>query len=320
MSGRVITIILVLILVGGLAWFINRNYIEPESNAGMTTPGISSKNLESSDNLLYTVTGAAHEIWLVNPTGKTEKIFTDADEQEKIVKFSNVAQNSREVLAVTASNKLISINLDKGKIATLKNSFSRPDLIIVSAQGDEFAYIRFSNVDENYGYTLYLESRAGQNRRALAQSDTEIRSLSFNRDSTEIAYAKTSGTGAEINIVKVDTKEIINIAKFNNKLIDSLAWAGNSIYFNLRDIGANSGEIDKIDANGKKETNSQATLTDYNGGIANFIAGSSTKIAFLVAQYSDKINDSTSGQIYITDIANGQRQPLKKGIQILGWL
>jgi len=318
MTQKIFTIILVLIVIGGLAWYFNRTYLQSESLSSPETPspGSSSVTLDTATNLFYVTTGAAREIWQVDIEKKAKKIFTDSDEREKIIKFSNIGLDSEEVVAVTASNKLVSINLDKPKLVTLQSPFSKPETLSISTSGNQIAYTRFSNVEENYGYTLYIEEKTGENRRALTISESPIYSPVWSPDNTEIAYAVTNGTEGELDLVEIKSGEKKIVAKYPNEIIESVDWDAESLFFSLRNIGQSNGTINKIASSGGKAEK----IIDFEGGITNFISVTSDKIAYLVSQYSSKTNDTTSGQIYIADIDSHQATPVKKGVQILGWL
>lgn len=317
MNQKVFTIILVLTIIGGLAWYLDRNYLQSENNPQSETPspGSSSNSTGSQADLFYVTSGAAREIWRVDLEEGVRKIFTDADEREKIVKFSNLAASTGEVVAVTASNKLVKINLKNPKLEILQDSFSKPDTLSLSASGNQIVYTRFSNIEENYGYTLYQEDKTGQNKRTLLSSESTIFSPSISPDNTQIVFAATSGTEAELNLVDIESGDKRNLAKFAGQIIESVDWQNGRIYFTTRGIAENSGIIYKIDPKGEKEEK----ITTFEGGTANFLSLFNDKIAYLVGQYAGKLNDTTSGQIYVIDIPSLVKTPLKKGVQILGW-
>lgn len=314
MAQKTITVILVLIVIGGLAWFSNRAYLQSET--AKPSESSTAGNNGPKTSLIYTTRGAASEIWQVDPPAKPKKIFTDADEKEKVTQFSNLAMDTHEVLAVTASNKLVQINLDKPEMKTLRDSFSRPETLNISEDAEKVVYSRFSNVEENYGYTLYLEDKNGQNKKTIANSEQELRSPAWSRDMAKIAYTTSLGTEAQLIIYNLNSSETTTIARFNDRIIDSIGWGQDVIYFAIRNIGAKAGEIIKIDALGQ----GKETILSFEGGMANFLNVSQSNIAYLIAQYSGKLDDQTSGQIYVASLTGNEKEPMKKGVQILGWL
>ena len=319
MTQKIITFILVLIVIGGIAWYFNRTYIHEENSEGqglLPSSSSSGSGVGIEANLFYVSSGAAHEIWRIEPDKKTKKIFTDADEREKISKFSNIAPDTKEVVAVTVSNKLVGINLDNPKLVVLQETFGSPERLSLSPNGQKIGYTRFSNVEEDYGYTLYVEEKNGQKRRTLENRESEINSLVWGPSGEQIAYAAITGTKAEIIIIEVASGDKKSIAKESDKIIDTISWENDQIFFSLRGLSAESGEIYKIVSDGKN----QEKILSFEGGVANFLSAANDKIAYLVAQYKGKLNDTTSGQIYIADLSGQKIEPLKKSIQILGWL
>lgn len=329
MNQKVITVILVLIIVGGLAWYFNRNYLQPSNKPGETqsfassSPGKSTG--QTSGNLVYVIFGNTQEIWMANSLGQKKKLFTDADETEKIIKLSNLAPLSREVLAITSadkgasSGKLEVINLDNAKKEILQPSFVASFSINVSADGKDIAYIKFSNVEENYGYTLYSQKRTGFNLRELVRSSSEIRLPAWNKDSTKIAFVKIDGTKSELEVVSREGGEASSIVSFSDKIVDWLSWdKSDNIILSLRKIGeSGKSEIISVSSQGKN----LQKITETDGGMANFVYLSKDSwLGYLIGQYQDKISENLAGQIYFQNLQTKEKIPLQKGNQVLGWL
>lgn len=331
MAQKIITVILALLIIGGLAWYFNKTYLQSSSGIGnekipQFKPSTSIENIKSG--LVYTTKNEAQEIWQVNFKKESKKLFTDADEAEKMIKISNLAPFSKEVLAITStdsgsfSGKLVAINLTTAKETVLQKTFALPTAWAISADSQKIVFVKFSNLEENYGYTLYSENRDGSNIRGLLRSDSEIKTPSWNKSATKIAYVKISGTTSVLGIFNIESGETDEIKNFENKNIDWLSWdgdppAGDKIILSVRNLGDNQkGVIEIIGADGKN----LEKIADFEGGIANFIFQESGWLGYLIAQYeSDKINNMTKGQIYIENL-NGQKIPVQKGNQILGWL
>lgn len=326
MAQKIITVVLVLIVIGGLAWYFNKNYIQPSSsNETATLPQYKSSvtNEKFKGELVFVIKNAANEIWEVDSNKQSKKLFTDADETEKIIKISNLASTTREVLAITSSNdsslsgKLVSINLTKAKENILQQNFVVPTTWALSSDGKKIAFVKFSNTEENYGFTLYSEDRDGTNMRALAREDSEIKLIAWDEANSNVSYVTTNQTKSEIKIVNIDTTKIANSKSFDNKIIDWISWFNNQLVLSIRDLESTSqGIIEILDP---KSGNIQK-LSDYNGGIANFVyVTDSNWFAYVLVQYKNKVNDSTVGQIYIENLS-GEKIPIQKGNQILGWL
>lgn len=327
MAQKIITVILGLIIVGGLAWYFNKNYLQPstsQENQPSNSPGESSQETEASTNLVYVSISDAKEIWRTNSQKESKKLFTDADEPEKIVKLSNMASSTGEVLGIVAADphsftgKLVVINLETAKQRVLQGSFTVPTVWNLSSDGKKLCFTRFSNLEENYGYTLYSEDVSGGSIRELARSESEIPTLAWNEFGTKIAFVKTSGTKTEINLVDINSAKTKVIVSFEGKIIDWLSWSkGDKLIFSLRKVGEeNSGEIEIINSEGRN----LEKIIDFEGGKAQFIYLDDSWLGYLVAQYKEKINDTTAGQIYLYNLNKTQKIAVQKGAQILGWL
>ncbi|MCL5407611.1 MAG: hypothetical protein M1429_03895, partial [Patescibacteria group bacterium] len=310
----------------GLAWYFNKTYLQP--SASHSTEKIPQFKTSSNDEnfkgkLIYVTTGTAREIWAVDPAKTSKKLFTDADEAEKIIEISNLASLSGEVLTITSadtssrSGKLVAINLSNSKETILQKIFTVPSSWTVSLDGQKIAYTKFSNIEENYGYTLYSSDRSGTNLRELTRSDQEIKTPIWNENSTKIAYVKNTDSKLQLNVIDINSLEVKEIKNFDSQVIDFLSWSGDKLVFSIRDLGNNkSGKIEIIDLNGRN----LEKMTDFEGGIANFTyLKNSSWLGFLIAQYKDKVNDSTTGQIYIENLKKAEKIPVQKGSQILGW-
>lgn len=326
MAQKIITVILALAVIGGLAWYFNKTYLQPST--GHSTEKVPQFQTSSTDEnfkgkLIYATTGTVREIWAVDTAKTSKKLFTDVDEAEKIIEISNLASLSGEVLTITSSDvlsrsgKLVAINLFNSKETVLQKTFTVPSSWTVSLDGQKIAYTKFSNIEENYGYTLYSSDRGGTNLRELTRSDQEIKVPVWNENSTKIAYVKNVDLKSQLNIVDVNSLEIKEIKNFDSQIIDFLSWSGDKLVFSIRDLGNNkSGKIEIIDSDGQN----LEKMTDFEGGIANFAyLKNSSWIGFLISQYKDKVNDSTTGQIYIENLKKAEKIPVQKGSQILGW-
>ncbi len=320
--------ILLLIIAGGLIWYLNKSYLQPsqsKSETGYSSYLPSKTTEEISDSLVYINLGNVKEIWQEDSNKESKKLFTDADETEKVLKFSNLANFSKSIFIITSkdtsafSGKLVSLNLDTLKQEVLQEVFTVPESWGISTDAKQFVFVRFSNIEENYGYTLYSQASSGVNIRELFNSDTEITSPCWNNLSTKVAFINYKDSKAEINVVELSTAQNETIASFDNKIIDWISWTQNDkLVFNLRKVGNNSsGEIMIVNSEG----GNLQKIKEYEGGIANFIyLDNSSWLGYLVAQYEDEVNDTTSGQIYIENISLKQEISLEKGSQILGWI
>jgi len=323
MTQRSITVILILIVVGGLAWYINKTYIAQEGARPLddnlqttTAPG------EIAETLVYVSAGNVRDIWAW--TDKPRKIFTDADETEKILKLSNVLSDTGEVLAIVnqntsaSSGKLIKINLRNGQKQTLQSDFPKPFYWAISDDGTKICYVLFSNVEENYGYTLYSSKVDGGQPQKMFNSASEIKSPTWDNFGLNVAFISSEGTKVLLQVVDEKTAKVSPVKNFDNQTADWLVWQGDDLLFSRRDIGANNGEVDFIQTDGQN----LEKIFDFQGGVASYLwpTQGENYIAFLIAQYKERIDDQTNGQIYNYNKNEDEKKALIKGSQILGWV
>ena len=315
MFQKTITLLLVLIVVGGLAWYAN-NVL---NSGGVTNFEDSPQNYEhTKPYLVYANFGVSREIVGIF-NDKTKKLFTDTDEKEKVLKFSNISQ--MKVVAIMGENyesksgSLFEIDLNTGKKTLLQKYFSLKSTLSLSADGEKIAYTKFSNIEEFYGYTLYFEEKSGSNRKKVYNSSDVIKSPVF-KTSSKIDFIVTENLQSVIKEFNSVNNKVSDIIKDDN-VIDSISSNGKDLLYSLRKSNNSSGQIDIIYSG---NTISEK-VTDFSGGIANFLALSTDgQIGYVLAQYSlEKINEETSGQLYTLNIENLERQSAGKGNQILGW-
>lgn len=331
MAQKVITIILVLIIIGGLAWYIDKIYLQPSKSqenlskvpkyAATKLPGDLADQVQPE--LVYITDEDAKVIWAVGADKEGRRLFTDADETDKIIKVSNLASMSNEVLAVMSESsesnvgKLVAIDLNTQDDKILQSSFLVPDEWSVSSDGKKIIFVRFSNIEESYGYTLYSQERDGSNTRELVNSQKIIKNPVWNADGNKIAYITINETKTELNIFNLDRGSGEKIKDFDNVSVDNLSFTGDKIILSVRDIDStDSGVIEIINQDGSN----LEKITDYSGGIANFIYCYDVAfLGYIVSQYESNPDDTTTGQIYIYKIKNEEKEPIQKGTQILGW-
>ncbi len=318
MWQKLITIILGLIIVGGLAWYIDKNYVRP-SDAGGSSISLTSSPDNLETNLVYVTSGATTEIWKSDVFGKKAKLFSDADESLKIQSLSNLAPESSSVLAIAKSNsqtKLVLIGLNDAKSKVIKEQFSNPVNISLSSDGKKFAYTKFSNVEDQYGYTLFWEEISGPKIEEVVNSSSEIITPVWSDDSSKIYFGKTEATKAEILSYTIDDKKTKTVANLE-KIVDWISFSSSDklIVSERKFSDNNSGEIFMMNNDG-----TQTSLANFSGGKAAYAYLSrDNDLAYLVAQYAGKIDAKTAGQIYIFGLKTNKKQGLQKGIQILGW-
>lgn len=312
MKQKTLSFILFLVLLGGLFWYVNKNYLNPQS-AISGQPGTISKN--SREFLVFVDRSSFTSIYRLE--NLTKKIYTDADESSKIIKVGSIIDNNKLPLVTNnkqdaESGNLELLDLKTQKKELIQKDFKKPLIFDVANAGQTVAYVLFSNIEENYGYNLYLGDKI------ILNKSTNIRAVKFSKDAKKIAIACTDGLNGQILIYSVQNGEIKTQKSIDNKLIDSVSWTSDDeLLFSSRGIASNKSELNKLD----KDNNIQE-LTTAEGGIINFIFADSAfnNIGYIIAQYDKITDDSTKGQIFIYNIKEGSKRAIGKGTQIVGWM
>lgn len=324
MSQKILVIVLAVVVIAGFAWYFNKTYLQSRATGDLrTAPEEDSNQSDFTAKIVYVVYNAnagTKEIYQTTAEKESQKIFTDADETEKLLKISNLAHLTGEILAIVSNEKiahqgkLISINLRNSQKKVLEENFGIPSSWSLAPDGKKFVFSQFSNLEDNYGYTLYVANLDGSNQRALGQSMTDIRSPAWNDDSSKVAYLKTSGTSSEVMVANFNDEEPQLFKTLENNIIDWIAFEDGSLILGYRDLGEDlSGTIGRLDKNGKL-----GKIITYDGGWANFIYSDQSFLGFLISQYTDSIGDLTTGQIYLYNLSQKKKIPLVRGVQVLG--
>lgn len=328
MAQKIITIILALAVVGGMAWYINKYYLESsksDTSVKVTTKNanILENNNSESQNVIYVTYSTATEIWSSDEAANKKKIFTDADETAKILTLSNVASSAGEVLAVTspgagATGTLMAIDLTSAKERKVINNFANVENLTVNADSSQIAFTRFSNVEADYGYSLYHQRTDGGTPLKVLSSQSALGPPSFSPSGAKIAFAQTNGASTDLSSFSFSSGATSKIASYENQVIDWVSWEGtDKILVSLRKTGNNnSGVISSVDPN----TGKSVELAEYSGGHASFIHLASSRLAFIVAQYNNGVDQKIQGQMYIVSLNTKSKTTLEKANQILGWL
>ena len=323
MTQKTLSIILGLVIVGILSWYINQSYLKSQEKAG-TTPSFfgtsnsslsSQQNSATSERLIFANFSRFVDVisWIKD---ESKKLFTDADESKKIIKLSNLA-TSGEFLAVfgskeNTSGELYLINLATSKKELLRKNFSLPNLWALSRDGQKIAIVRFSNLEESYGYTIYIEEITGGKIKKIFQSQTAINTISWDPSSAKIAFSYPNEEKLELAMSDISSNTTEGLKTLENKIVGSIYW-GKDIIFSSRAVNDQRGEINKL----KMADKQIEKIVDFdNGGAYDLHLSLDTNyLSYLVAESA--VSD---GQIYILNLNNLTKIPIQKGSQILGWL
>ncbi len=205
--------------------------IEPSNITPSVTPPATSI---FSQKLIYWVkAGEVNNIYAYDGT-KKQHLFTDSNEKQKILSFSNISAANPILLALTSSSRtdsignLYQISMDgKGTMTLIANDFAtnEPPLPIISPNSLKIAYVIFSNAEADYGYSLYTMSLDGTNKRKIAGETESITSLAWSPDSQAIVYVKESQDNkTEIKRVNLTSQNTIIKLYGSTQPIVNMTW------------------------------------------------------------------------------------------------
>lgn len=312
-AQKVIAILFTLIVIGGLAWYFNNKYLNKsmvtsgaggsltaENNSGLG--GSEQKPTITVEKIVFAVSGQNKEIWRTDSSGQEAKLlFTDRDEDAKVVKFGNLAVLSAEVAATTDKKQLIAIKTNgTGQKEVLIDSFGLPDWFALSPDGQTICLVTFSNVEADYGYNLYQMSRSGKNLRKLANSPTEIKFPTWSQDSLKIYFIQTKDAKNEVASVDVGSAKTETVYPSAGE-IRALTFANGKLL-----AAVASQEKTKI----LEITSTVKEILEIKGSTSDpFISVDNQAIGYLVAN-----------TVYSNSIKGTNEQKIKSAEKILGWI
>lgn len=312
-SPIIFLFILVLIVVG--AWYFDKNYINSKNGqtVGSDTTATQQKTATiTSDDLIFISQSENDTKILKNTDGKIEQVSKD----NSVVKVGGYASGNQEILETLGqTGPLVFQKISDSKQIKVSDEFSRTSDFSPSQDGENIAFITFSNVEEDYGYSLYTEDRTGKKVKKLATFDVVIRNPVWNSDNSKIAVVRQDADGkSEIIVINSSTGKYQS-TYHQDEIIYSILWDGRKILYSGKK-GSGS-EIVAIDELGSKKLYFETkTGSIYFPRISN----DQKNLAFLKTNSSNKYQDNVSGDIYIFNISEEKLNNIATGSYILGWL
>lgn len=310
------------------------------SKGATTTPSGSNsdssskdQSVNTSDNssalngtIIYMVKSSdANEIYKSTMDGDAKVVYTDKDENQKIKNAVSVT-SSGKVLALFADQNqefggsLYLIDTENpGKKDLLLDQFASTQAPVISPNGKKIAYIIFSNVEVDYGFSLYVMNEDGTNKQKISNDPIGIKILSWNSSSSRIAYLK-GDTTKESKIYIADLNGSENeLATFKEKVY-SLNWSDSIMSLSKGSSEGseiNKSEIYTMDENGK---NIKRITTNDKHDDFTFNSPGSNAVAYLAASYDKNVDLSKSGEINIINLSNNETKKLNEANYIIGWI
>ncbi len=321
-KSLIIIPILIILVVG--AWFFNKKYIQ----SGNKEKNSTQFDQELTKDQEETVKQTQEYIYYISEKNGNKKIIKNnvlGTEKEEVYSFDqvsligNLSVSSKDVVFFSSSGsapgEVKTINLKDLTEKTLIKNFSKPQLIAMNPQGNFLTFTSFSNVEEDYGYTLYIMANDGSNKKKIYNQDEPILLISWQKDGENIVFIRQKNKNHEIVKVNIESLEIEEIYS-SNEDINSLYWQEDKIYFSKYDQNKKISTIFTIDENGQNEQKTkiidEALVNDIR------VSGDNLNIAFL--SNFDLSGERKTGQIEILFTEISKLSELENSQNILGFL
>lgn len=311
-------LILVLVAVGVGAWFFNRNFIDISKPLTIIspTPTVTEKvtdgNLDQGQLLLETNVNNALSVIGLKQTGQSKTLFSDKAETNKL-KYLGTFSNPQNIVAILGS-QLVNVKLDGASTYDILNKdFGAIDFALCPDQS-KLAYVTFSNAERDYGFSLNIGDKSGQNSKVVVQNSESIRNLIWNDNSKLIFLEDKNNASTNIELLDLNTNKVTDLYTTND-VIYSLTYSNSKIVLSQGSSDSGVSSIIMIDSNGQNKK----TIYTQKSGIAYYptLSPDKTKIAYLL---SDKVSLTPTGIIYTIDITGQNKQKLVQAIKIISWL
>lgn len=185
-------------------------------------------------------------------------IFTDKDKNEKI-KYANSMSDYLKILAYFKSDQsylgsLYLISADKeNEYEKIIDDFSSNEPAIISPDGEKIIYTLFSNVEFDYGHTLYMMNIQSKEITKIVNDPYSITNLTWDKSSKNIIYSKNNSLYS-INIDTMEEKDIYNIS--NEYALDGIDWIDeDNIIISLSNTKKKQSNIIKLNIKNKEIKN-----------------------------------------------------------------
>ena len=273
-----------------------------------------------SQKLIYWVkTGQINNIYAYDGA-KKQLLFTDGNEKQKVLTFSNLSSSNPSLLALTSTSQLVSIgNLyrismnGQGNMVQIAKDFAtiEPPLPIISPNNLKIAYVIFSNAEIDYGYSLYTMSTDGTNKRKIASEPDGIFSPVWSPDSQAIVYIKgVQGNGSFIKRVNLSSQKSATSLYETSQPIINLVWlSANQLAFSTQ-------------SKAKNQIYTVYSININKGSKPQILDSQIPAIEFLLSNKQDIIYLSANHDVFKYNILNKQTEQIKlENVQkLLGWL
>lgn len=304
--------ILALIVIAITAGFFNQNVISM-ANLGNLHRKITSpiKNKIQNGSLIFLSVNRNFQILELKSDHSKKILFTDIDEKFKVKRFANTAVNGKIAL-FTNNNKLIMVNFeDLGKITTILDTISESNEFALSPDGQSYVFVKFSNAERDFGYSLNLMNTKSSSVQQLFKYDQSIENLKW-IDQQTIMFTKDNNDICSYNIMTNEENDIFTAN--NEDVIFDFSLNNDMILLSQGSVSDTGSAVYTMDKNGK---NINKIYTEKSGTIYDLTLSPDGKdIAYIL---SASVSKNYKGNIYTIDIYGKNKQKLEQANKIISW-
>jgi Tol biopolymer transport system component len=304
--------ILALIIVAILAGLFDQKVVSIASlnnlQRKITNP---IKDKLKNGSLIFISVDKKFQILELKPDNSEKILFTDIDEKFKISKFTNETINGKIAL-FTNENKLITVDFANiGRVTNISETAPISTEFALSPDSQTYAFVRFSNAERDFGYSLNLMDVKTSTVKELFKDDLSIENLKW-IDQQTIMFIKDNNDVASYNILK---NEEINIftAKKEDVIFD-FGLNSDMMLLSQGSILETGSSVYKMDKDGK---NINKIYTEKSGTIYDpTLSPDGKNIAYIL---SPEVSSNYKGYIYTIDMTGKDKQKLEQANKIILW-
>ncbi|TSC93377.1 MAG: Uncharacterized protein CEN89_52 [Candidatus Berkelbacteria bacterium Licking1014_7] len=175
---------------------------------------------------------------------ETKRFYFDKDEEFKIIKALSMDNGNIIVFEGTTDEtkkRLVQITTDqKANKKIINENFYTYNLPVISKNNKKIIYTSFSNVEKDYGFTIFSAELNGENKRQIYRTQNNIMSMGLSADNTLVISENSPSGGSMIKIYDFSQDKIENFYETENNLVE-IAWKNSEIIF-LQKTKPNSNE------------------------------------------------------------------------------
>lgn len=265
----------------------------------------------SSGTLIYAVKSRNFQILALSPDNTKKILFTDIDEKFKVKNLANQSESGK-IAALTNQNELINIKFnDLGKVENLSKSVQVSNDYILSPDKQKYIFVRFSNAERDYGYTLFSVDLKTSIQSELIRYDQVIEDIKW-LDDDKIIFIKDNN---DIVVFDLSSKQDKTIFQADEQSVIYDFGVNSDMILLSQSLVSKSGcAIYSLNQNGK---NIQKIYTEKSGTIYDpILSPDGQSIAYIL---SANVSKDHSGYIYSMTKEGKNKQKLVQANKLISW-